>query len=56
VVISHDLDAVLDCDLVACLDHGRVAEIGPPRELVARRDGALAALRRHHREAAHAQP
>ncbi|HET6693014.1 MAG TPA: ABC transporter ATP-binding protein [Pedococcus sp.] len=45
VVISHDLDAVLDCDLVACLDQGRVVELGPPQELLARRGGALSALR-----------
>ena len=45
LVISHDLDAVLDCDLVACLDQGRVVELGPPQELVARRGSALSALR-----------
>ena len=45
VVISHDLDAVLDCDLVACLDQGRVVELGPPQELLARRGSALSALR-----------
>jgi len=44
VVISHSLDTVLDCDLVACLDRGRLVEFGPPRELLARRDGALASL------------
>ena len=45
LVISHDLDAVLDCDLVACLDQGRVVELGPPQELLARRGSALSALR-----------
>jgi ATP-binding cassette subfamily B protein len=44
VVISHDLHAVLDCDVVACLDGGRVVEVGPPAELLARRDGVLATL------------
>jgi ATP-binding cassette subfamily B protein len=46
VVISHDLEAVLDCDLVACLDQGRLAELGPPRQLLERRDSVFATLRK----------
>jgi ATP-binding cassette subfamily B protein len=45
VVISHDLHAVLDCDLVAWLDHGGVVELGVPGELVARAGSRLAGLR-----------
>jgi ATP-binding cassette subfamily B protein len=45
VVISHDLESLLDCDLVACLDQGRLVELGPPHELIARGDGVFTTLR-----------
>lgn len=61
VVISHDLESLLDCDLVACLDHGRLVELGPPHELLARADGVFTTLRNAgrrpgSRNAVHARP
>ena len=47
VTIAHRLETIADADLVVVLDAGRVAESGPPRELLAR-DGAYAALVRRH--------
>ena len=44
VVIAHRLATVLDADLVAVIDGGRVAELGPPAELLAR-GGRFRALR-----------
>ena len=34
LAIAHRLDAVLDYDKVVILDHGRVCEVGKPRELL----------------------
>ncbi|KAJ3112677.1 hypothetical protein HDU96_004307 [Phlyctochytrium bullatum] len=39
VSIAHRLRTVADCDLVLVLDQGRVAQFGPPRELMADRTG-----------------
>jgi hypothetical protein len=36
---------------VACLDEGRLAELGAPHELLARRDSVFAALRKAGRTA-----
>jgi ABC-type multidrug transport system fused ATPase/permease subunit len=36
IVVSHDLLTVRDADRIAVLDHGRLAELGPHSELVAR--------------------
>ncbi|OAA72237.1 ABC transporter, transmembrane region, type 1 [Cordyceps fumosorosea ARSEF 2679] len=40
IAIAHKLDAILDFDRVVFLDKGRIAEIGAPRELLAR-EGSL---------------
>jgi len=44
--IAHRLDAAARADLVLVVDAGRAAEFGRPRELLARADGAFAALAR----------
>ena len=44
--IAHRLDAAARADLVLVVDAGRAAEFGRPRELLARGDGAFAALAR----------
>ncbi|MDU9703674.1 ATP-binding cassette domain-containing protein, partial [Helicobacter pylori] len=33
-VITHDLDAARDCDVVVWLEDGRVARMGPPDEVL----------------------
>jgi ATP-binding cassette subfamily B protein len=43
-LITHDLGLAAEADLVVCLDHGRVAEQGPPAALAGSR-GRFAALR-----------
>ncbi|TGA86317.1 NHLP bacteriocin export ABC transporter permease/ATPase subunit, partial [Streptomyces palmae] len=44
VVIAHRLSTVMDADKVLVLAAGRVAESGPPRELLARPDSRFARL------------
>ena len=34
VIIAHRTSTVTGCDLVACLDHGRVVEVGPVAQLL----------------------
>ncbi|RBQ15029.1 ABC transporter ATP-binding protein [Spongiactinospora rosea] len=55
LVIAHRLETVADADTVVLLDEGRIAEQGPPAELLAR-DGRFAAFRRSHRSAITAEP
>lgn len=50
VSIAHKLDTILDFDRVVVLDHGRVAEIGKPRELLGRSGSAFGALYRSQQE------
>ncbi|MBA3619542.1 MAG: ABC transporter ATP-binding protein [Acidothermales bacterium] len=44
-VISHDVGAVLDCDLVVWVEDGRLVEQGRPSDLLARRGSRFATLR-----------
>jgi ATP-binding cassette subfamily C (CFTR/MRP) protein 10 len=44
IVVAHRLESVLGCDQVLVLHGGEAVELGPPRELLARRGGAFAAL------------
>ncbi|MGV0745260.1 ABC transporter ATP-binding protein [Mycolicibacterium sp. XJ870] len=46
LVIAHRLSTVQIADRVLVLEHGRVVEDGPPADLIARADGAYAALHR----------
>ncbi len=48
IIVTHRLAAILDCDLVVVLEDGRVAESGPPSELL-RRGGAFARLAERQR-------
>lgn len=41
LVIAHRIDTVLDCDALLVLSSGRIAEFGPPLELMARADGTF---------------
>src|SRR5262249_43366167 len=35
VIVSHDLQALVDlCDRVVWIDHGRVRDSGPPRQII----------------------
>ena len=36
ITVAHRLDSILDSDMVAVLDHGRLAEFAPPGELLGR--------------------
>ncbi|CDM37008.1 hypothetical protein DTO013E5_7172 [Penicillium roqueforti] len=36
LTVAHRLDTIMDSDVVAVLDQGRLAEYGPPRDLLAR--------------------
>eukprot|EP00741_Cyanophora_paradoxa_P011046 tig00020553_g10678.t1 len=49
LTIAHRLNTVMDADRILVMDGGRVAEFGPPQELIAR-GGVFASLAR---EAAH---
>ncbi len=46
IVIAHRLSTVQIADRVLVLEHGRIVEDGPPRELIARSGGRYAALHR----------
>ncbi len=49
LTIAHRLDSVLDCDRILVMSAGRVAEFGPPDELLANSSGHLAQLVRADR-------
>lgn len=49
IVIAHRLETIIDFDLIAILDSGRVVEKGPPGELAEMQDGYFAKLLRAHR-------
>jgi ABC-type bacteriocin/lantibiotic exporter with double-glycine peptidase domain len=36
VIVSHRLSSLVDCDQILVLDHGKVIDVGPHRELVER--------------------
>lgn len=40
IAIAHKLDSILDFDRIVFLDKGSIAEIGAPRELLAK-EGSL---------------
>jgi ATP-binding cassette subfamily C (CFTR/MRP) protein 10 len=44
LVIAHRVETILDCDRIVVMAEGRVLESGAPAELLARPDGAFAAL------------
>ncbi|CAB9498980.1 Oligomycin resistance ATP-dependent permease YOR1 [Seminavis robusta] len=44
LTIAHRLDTILDYDSILVLDEGRVAEFGPPPELLSNPDGIFSAL------------
>uniref|UniRef100_A0A7S1RCI9 ATP-dependent transporter ycf16 n=1 Tax=Alexandrium catenella TaxID=2925 RepID=A0A7S1RCI9_ALECA len=44
VVIAHRLETILDFDMGIVMDRGRVAELGPLRELAGIKDGKLAKM------------
>ncbi|GAA1069042.1 NHLP bacteriocin export ABC transporter permease/ATPase subunit [Kitasatospora nipponensis] len=46
VLIAHRLSTVLQADRVLVLEHGRVAQLGPPAELLADRQGLFHRLNR----------
>jgi len=52
LVIAHRLETVADADTVVVLEDGRIAEQGPPAELLAR-EGKFADFWRGHRSALH---
>jgi ATP-binding cassette subfamily B protein len=50
IVITHDLDLAPDADRILVLEHGRIAESGSHRQLLAAQ-GAYATLHRSHTSA-----
>ncbi|PWY78211.1 P-loop containing nucleoside triphosphate hydrolase protein [Aspergillus heteromorphus CBS 117.55] len=44
LTVAHRLNTILDSDKVVVLDQGRVVEVGAPRELVERENGAFRGL------------
>jgi len=44
VMIAHRLSSLLDFDLVAVLDHGRLVELGKPSELLEDRNSGFSRL------------
>ncbi|KAK0643350.1 ABC transporter [Cercophora newfieldiana] len=48
IMVTHKLSGVLKFDKVAVLDNGALVEYGPPRELLASRDGAFSKLYSTH--------
>jgi ABC-type multidrug transport system ATPase subunit len=42
LVIAHRIDTIMDCDSVVVLSRGEVAEIGAPRQLLAKPGGVFA--------------
>lgn len=47
LVIAHRLNTILDSDLIMVMDAGKVAELAPPRELIANEQSLFAALVRN---------
>lgn len=44
VTVAHRLETILDSDVIAVMDDGRVVEFGNPQELIQRSDSALRRL------------
>jgi ABC-type multidrug transport system fused ATPase/permease subunit len=44
LIIAHRLQTIVDADTVVVMDNGRVGEVGPPRELLAKRPGDAGAM------------
>ena len=48
-VVAHRLNTILDADLVAVMEEGRLVECGPPKDLAAAAGGRFAALVRDYK-------
>lgn len=48
LAISHSISAVMDFDRVVVMDGGKVAEVGPPKALMAKHGSLFAALAKAH--------
>lgn len=44
IIVAHRLQTVIGCDLIAVMDSGRIAEVGPPHQLLQNSDGLLSRL------------
>ena len=44
LIVAHRLDTIADCDRIMVMDSGRVAEMGPPAELLQQPGSQYAAL------------
>jgi len=55
ICIAHRIQTILDYDKIAFLQAGKLAEYGPPQELLRKRGGFFAGLVRGHREESTAQ-
>ncbi|KAG7398176.1 hypothetical protein PHYBOEH_011499 [Phytophthora boehmeriae] len=44
LIIAHRIDTIMHCNKIAVMEAGRVAEFGPPAELLNRSDSVFAAL------------
>ncbi|KAM3497406.1 hypothetical protein MY10362_009245 [Beauveria mimosiformis] len=38
VSVAHKMDTIIDSDLIVVMDHGQVAEMGPPLDLLKKKD------------------
>lgn len=50
VSIAHKLDTIMDFDRVVVLDHGKLVEVGNPRELLAKEGSSFGSLYKSQQE------